>query len=126
MEYESFLKVSKTEFNFEVQRWKSSWASSENMAKTAIDALKKCKKNFFPTVYTLLTILVTLPVTSVEAERSFSTMRRVKNYLRNSMSQERLTGLCLLNIHRDIDISFDEIANKFVRQKNRRLDIAID
>ena len=43
--------------------------------------------------------MLVLPVTSCEAERSFSALRRIKNYLRSTMTEERLTGLALLNIH---------------------------
>jgi len=39
------------------------------------------------------------------AERSFSTMRRLKTYLRTSTSENRLVGLALLNIHRNIFIT---------------------
>jgi len=40
-----------------------------------------------------------LPVTSCEAERSLSTLRRLKTYLRTTMSQEQLNGLALLNTY---------------------------
>ena len=40
-----------------------------------------------------------LPVTSCEAERSFSTLRRIKIYLHCTMKQKRLSGLALLNVH---------------------------
>ena len=40
-------------------------------------------------------ILCTLPITSAECERSFSTLRRLKTYLRSTMSSERGSGLVL-------------------------------
>ena len=43
--------------------------------------------------------MMVLPVTSCEAECSFSTLRRLKTYLRTTMSQERLNGLALLNVY---------------------------
>ena len=43
-------------------------------------------------VCTALIIFLTLPVTVATAERSFSKLKYIKNYLRNSMGQERLTG----------------------------------
>ena len=43
--------------------------------------------------------MMVLPVTSYEAERSFSTLRRLKTYLHTTMSQERLNGLALLNVY---------------------------
>jgi len=44
----------------------------------------------------LLKFLVVLPASSATAERSFSTLRRLKNYLRltRPMTQERLNHIC--------------------------------
>ena len=52
-------------------------------------------------------LICTFPVTSAERERSFSTLRRLKTYLRATMNSERESGLALMNIHhgRQIDIS---------------------
>ena len=44
--------------------------------------------------------MMVLPVTSYEAERSFSALRRLKTYLHTTMSQERLNGLALLNVYK--------------------------
>ena len=38
----------------------------------------------------LVRLLLTIPCSNAEAERSFSSLRRLKTYLRNSMNQERL------------------------------------
>ena len=64
-------------------------------------------------------LLLTYPVTSCEAERSFSCLRRVYNYLRNKMGTERLTNLCLMHIHTDrlFKISNKEIKSKFLEKK---------
>ena len=39
--------------------------------------------------------------TSCSTERSFSSLRRLKTYLRNSMGQERLSNLALLHVERE-------------------------
>ncbi|XP_060846259.1 zinc finger MYM-type protein 1-like [Rhopalosiphum padi] len=46
-------------------------------------------------------IFITLPVTVAAAERSFSKLKIIKNYLRNSISQDRLTNISILNIERN-------------------------
>ena len=38
-------------------------------------------------------------MSSCEAERSFSALRRIKSYLRNTMSSERFAGLALMHLH---------------------------
>ena len=52
----------------------------------------------FTDVVTALFLFLTLPVTVATAERSFSKLKLIKNYLRNTMGQERLSGLSLLAI----------------------------
>ena len=48
-----------------------------------------------------LKILAVIPATSCSAERSFSSLRRLKTYLRSSMGQERLSNLALLHVERE-------------------------
>jgi hypothetical protein len=47
-------------------------------------------------------VLLTIPVTVVSAEKSFSKLKLLKSYLRSTMSQERLNGLTLIAIENDI------------------------
>jgi len=51
-------------------------------------------------------------------ERTFSTMKRLKNYLRSSSGQERLTGLALLSVHRQIHIDPAEVIDHLAKKKN--------
>lgn len=44
-------------------------------------------------------------------------IRRLKDFLRNSTGQERLTGLALLSVHREINIDIEEVVNRFSREK---------
>ena len=48
----------------------------------------------------LLNILCTLPMTTVESERCFSTLKRIKTFLRNTMGEERLSALAMLSIEK--------------------------
>jgi len=65
---------------------------------TPQSALKHTSLLLFPNIRKMLIHMMVLPVTSCEAERSFSTLRRSKTYLHTTMSQQRLNGLVLLNI----------------------------
>jgi len=62
-----------------------------------------------------------MPVSTVTTERSFSVMRRVKTYLRNTMTTDRLSGLGLLNVYREKELTSDSVLDKFTRMKNRKL-----
>ncbi len=63
---------------------------------------------------TLLRLFCTLPVSTCTPERAFSAMKILKNYLRNSMRDDRLTGLALLYVHPEIDVEVDEVIRRFV------------
>ena len=77
---------------------------------------------FFSEVCKVIRLLLVLPATNAVSERSFSTMRRIKSYLRNTMGQARLNHLMLLNIHKEQldDLDLKIIANEFVRGSEHR------
>ena len=56
-----------------------------------------------PDVVTVFKIFLTLPVTVSSAERSFSKLKLIKNYMymRSNMSQDMLSGLSILNIENE-------------------------
>ncbi|XP_022181800.1 uncharacterized protein LOC111041726 [Myzus persicae] len=88
--------------------------------KNATEAFINCNEEIFPTVHQLLKILITLPVTTASSERSFSSLRRLKTYLRNTTGENRLNGLAVMNIHRDLVVTTDEIIDTLAL-KNRRI-----
>jgi hypothetical protein len=49
-----------------------------------------------------------MPVASATAERSFSVLRCLKNYVRSTMKNDKLSSLGLVHIHRDF---VDEMEN---------------
>lgn len=61
--------------------------NSHDALKSAITSLDVCDQTLYPSIYQLLKILCTLPVTTCTPERSFSTLKRIKTYLRNSTGQ---------------------------------------
>jgi hypothetical protein len=90
----------------------------------AREALAACNPITFPAIHCLLHILVTLPVTTASTERSFSTLRRLKTYVRNTTSEERLNGLALLQIHRDLRVAVEEVLDELAK-KTRRLGLRL-
>lgn len=93
-----------------------------------IDKLKEIKslgiENTFPNVETALRIMLAVPVTNCSSERSFSALKRIKNCLRSSLSENKLSGLALLAIESDITekVNFYEIIEEFASRKMRRKD----
>ena len=58
-------------------------------------------------VYKLIVIYLTIPVTTATAERIFSALKRIKTYLRNSMTQQCLNHCFILHVHRQKTDSLD-------------------
>ena len=77
-----------------------------------------------PDICRLSDIYLTIAMTSATAERSFSAMRRLKTYLCQTMSQERLNACMLLHIHkhRTDELSVDKVARIFVNSANKRVE----
>jgi len=67
-------------------------------------------------VTNVLTLFLCLPVTTCTAERSFSSLRRLKTYLRSTMTQKRLNHIAFLNCHKDLTDGLDLtiIINDFI------------
>jgi hypothetical protein len=62
--------------------------------------------NCYSNVSIVYRILFTMSVTVASAERSFSKLKLLKNYLRLTMTQDRLNGLAILCIQKKL---LDEI-----------------
>ncbi len=77
----------------------------------------------YPNIFKLLQLVITLPVSSATCERSFSAMRRVRNYLRSTMTEERFTSLSLLHIEGELSSSIDthDVVAHYAESGNRRL-----
>ena len=72
-------------------------------------------------VINVVHILAVIPATSCSAERSFSALRRLRTYLRNTMGQQRVT---LINIERGyansvVNNDMDRIIEIFGRRNGR-------
>ncbi|XP_037398922.1 suppressor of SWI4 1 homolog [Pygocentrus nattereri] len=59
-------------------------------------------------VYKLLSLVATIGATSAGVERSFSCLKRLKSYTRNTMGQGRLSSLALLAIERTLVKSLEK------------------
>ena len=79
-------------------------------------------KSLFSEIFTLIKIANTIPVTSATAERTFSTLRRVKSYLRSTMSQEQLNNCMILHIYKEKtdEIDLTKVAKEFISANDRR------
>lgn len=104
-----------------------------NFHKAPTDLLQLLLKDdlasTLPEVCKLLKLMLTIPVTSVSAERSFSCLKRLKTYLRNATGQDRLSSLATLSMEskllKDLKTNghlYDRVIEKFATMKERRME----
>ena len=79
-------------------------------------------KSMLGEVNKLLQAYLTFPVTSATAGRSFSSLWKLKTFLRSSMMQQRLNNLFLMCVHtaRMEQLNLALVANEFVSSNTRR------
>ncbi|KAF0769725.1 Uncharacterized protein FWK35_00022169 [Aphis craccivora] len=79
--------------------------------------------NFVPNVAVALRIILTMPVSVASGERSFSKLKIIKNYLRSSMNQERLSDLATISIEKEVieNLEFKNLLIDFAQEKARKI-----
>ncbi|KAK3226237.1 hypothetical protein Dsin_006099 [Dipteronia sinensis] len=120
LEYNSFSDVDSNDLFYEL---KVLQVVLLRETKTAIKILDFVKTfDCYPNVSIAYRILLTISVTVASAEKSFSKLKMLKSYLRSTTSQERLNGLTLLCIEKDMleKIEFENIIDDFASQNARR------
>jgi hAT family C-terminal dimerisation region len=89
----------------------------------------KSLQDAFRESYKLCQLIYVLPSTSANAERVFSAMRRIKTYLRTTMTEERFSNISFLAVEKELvvqlhsqgQIFYDKVIEEFVK-KDRRAD----
>ena len=113
------------DIDIELELWHKYWTSKHmgvvpsSVSQTLL--MTESMKLTFPCMTTVLRILGTLPVTTSSCERSISSLRRLKTYLRSTMSQERLNSLVLLHVHNYLVLDYEKIIDSFARKHPRRV-----
>ena len=93
---------------------------------TAIDFLtyiwKYNLQELYPNMGIVLRVMLTTPVTVAGAERSFSRLKIIKNNLRSSISDARLSGLATIAIEQEVarSLDFDNLVTRFAEAKARK------
>lgn len=79
-------------------------------------------KDVYPYIDIALRLFLTIPASNCSAERSFSVLKRIKNYTRSTMTQERLKDVAILTIESEItkQLDFDDIINSFSTSRTRK------
>ncbi|KAL4108237.1 hypothetical protein QTP88_018472 [Uroleucon formosanum] len=106
----------------ELHMWRCQWYDKDDKPQSVIDTLPHCT-NLLPNIQVLLRLFGTLPITSATPERTFSTLKRLKSYLRSTMTQERLNGLAIANINKKENLTELEVLQQFSKTSPKRLQL---
>ena len=111
-------------FKLKVNRWRYRWSIREPthpLPQTLVETLDVSNAAFYPGIYVAVKTLLTYPVSACAAERSFSSMKRLKIPLRNTMTNHRLSSLAILPTHKEKEINGESVLDQFAQNKERRL-----
>ena len=105
----------------EIDCWREKFRHHTEKTMSLQECIKSCDKSMYPNIHRILSITATFPVTSCECERSISVLGNVKTAARSTMDEDRLTSLCLMSVHRDIDINMTKLVQAFALKQPRRM-----
>ena len=79
-------------------------------------------KTFYSEIYKIIQLILIIPASNASSERHFSVLKRIKNCLRSTMSQERLNHCMVTSIYKEelMQINLIEVLNKFVNASEYR------
>lgn len=78
--------------------WRVKLVTEKIVLISGLHALDVCDKEIYPNIHKLLKIFCTLPVSTATPERCFSSLKRIKSYLRNSMTEVNILSIFLFII----------------------------
>ena len=76
--------------------------------------MKHISRLLFSELVNVLKLELVMSATNATSERSFSALRRLKTYLRSTMTQEILTHLMILHVHKETTdiMNLETVANE--------------
>jgi len=119
----------KSELHTQLQIFGSCFSTSSGTEKITLkealrflQSLSDAQRSFYKQVCWVARLIIVLPATNAASERSFSTMKRIKTYLRSTMKQDRLNHLMILNIYKELTKKLDlvKVANEFISGSEHR------
>ena len=126
--YSGDMAIDLEEFKLEVNRWRYHWSIREPtnpLPQTLVETLDVANATFYTGIYVAEKTLLTYPVSACAAECSFSSMKRLKTPLRNTMTDHRLSSLAILRIHKEKEINVESVLDQFAQHKERHLALCL-
>ena len=82
-------------------------------------------RSMFDEIEKLIRLLLVCPFSSAEAERSFSSLRRLKTWLRSTMSQKCLNSVAVCHTHQELldETDIAKLMRYFVNALDTRVNV---
>ena len=112
----------------EIEHWVCRWRQKpeDERPKHVLACLNSVNVELYPNITIILVHFLTLPVTTCSVERSFSEMRRLKTWLRSTMTDSRLSALALMHFNYEIEIPYEELIKKWSQFKTRLITLDVN
>ncbi|KAF4649610.1 hypothetical protein FOL46_001634 [Perkinsus olseni] len=83
------------------------------------------REPIFHNIFQLARVCATIPVSSAQCERGFSGVRRIKNFMRSTMTHGRLSDLIVIHLNRQLAsrINEEEVVDDYRDAAERRVDL---
>ena len=119
--YETYSDIDDLDLFSEIKILKEFLQINDNSPINVLNYIKMLES--FPNACITFRILLTIHVTIASTEISFSKLKLIKSYLRSTMSQERLSGLAILSIEKEMLAEFEckNLISNFASQKARKI-----
>ena len=94
----------------------------QDVVSIILHTLQPQTRSMLSEVEKLIKLCLALPISVAASERSFSALRRLKTWLRNTMKQERLTHLAIMNAHSDLidECDVSALLEEFISRSTER------
>ena len=123
-------------FGFNLESLRSQLPVAKNLLiSEKVDCPEKCYKylcsmnDTFADCLLYFKLVLTIPVASASSERSFSSLKRIKSFLRTTMLESRTSNLSLISINRDLSNKLRDnpmlVVDEFGKSTNRRVSFIV-
>ena len=124
--YKEGLEQEQLKLQLDVMASNLPWEQAAHNLQSVLKYLREVshpQRGLLPEVCILAQLLLVMPATNAVSERSFSSLRRIKTYLRSTMTQTRLNSIMTLHIHKELTekLNVSEIGNEFLGPSEHRL-----